>query len=234
MFQKTNFICILLFWNYYVSYSQDIQTEINIIAKHIESVQSVAIEAEVHMYASKGGTKLFSTHTGMYKSGSEIKSVLGELDYLETSSYYVQVDNEEKAILILKKKDISKNYSKSNLQLDIKKLQEIFKKDESVNNKFKSELLSENNGIKSYRISGLSGIQEMIIELNVHKKKLISVVYKYDKTLYSGQYVEIVYTKFDFNTDLSLHFDLRKYFVITNSGYLLSEKYNNYKIYTEL
>lgn len=219
--------CILV--NY--TYSQNIHKDIELISEKMETSTSVNLEVDVKVYSKKGGELIYSSKASAFKMGeAQSKTVLADMEFIQTTDFELKIDHDEKAILIFNKKHTNSSKNES-FEFDLNKLKDLFNTNENKSPSVK--LLSNVSNIKKYSITGIPGTKEILITLDVSHLKIISVIYEYGTAKEPGQYILLNYTKFDFNTDLSSHFDLKKYFSIVSGEYVLNAKFKDYHLYTE-
>ena len=229
MFQKIKLVTIAFFVGTLCS-AQDLQKDFATIGEKMESASSISIAVDVKMYSSKGGSLGYSSKASSMKMGEYSKSVLGELEFINTPKFELKLDHEERAILIYKRDTTSTSFRELSLEdFDVKKLQKFFEKNQSQPTT-EVKLVSAASGVKTYSITGAKGIKEMRVVLNMTSKKISKITYEYDG---SGQYVVLTYSGFDYDKDLSSHFNLDSYFKEVGGKYVLTDKLKNYHLYTE-
>lgn len=215
--------------------AQDLEKDLTEIGQKMEASTSVSIVVDVKMYARKGGSIVYTGNAKMIKSNESTKSVLGEMEYINTPTFEVRVDHEEKGVLIHRKEvaDPSAKATKwEDVEFDIEALKKIMES-QGKSSKPTIKLVSSSNGTKKYSITGTEGISESVIELDMNTKKLVSVRYEYGTGSDNGQYVVLNYSKFTYNSDVSSAFDLSKYFTENESTFVLAPDLKGYYIYTE-
>lgn len=217
-------------------FGQDLEKDLTEIGKIMEAASSVSISVDVRMYSSKGGSSRYSGNAKMIRSGESIKSVLGEMEYINTPTFEVRVDHEEKEVLIFKKARVDSNSTSpkhEEVEFDIEALKKLM---ESEGDQIKPtvKLVSSSAGIKKYSITGVQGVKESVIELDMNTKKLVSVRYEYGSGSEKGQYVVLNYTKFKYNSDVSSVFNLSKYFTENEGLFVLAPSFKGYNMFTEI
>lgn len=215
---------------------QNLEKDMTEIAEAMKTASSLSVGVDIQMYSKKGGSLIYRGNASLAKSKESTKSVLAEMEFVNTPSYELRVDHEEKAVLIFKKETPSdSNLPKSEkVDFDVDALRKLMEGEES-SKKPTIKLISSSGGIKKYSIKGSSGISEMIVDLDITNKKIKSVIIEYQNDGGSnGQYLVLNYSKFDYNTDVSSAFDLTNYFTEKDNNYVLSQKLKGYHIYTEL
>lgn len=239
MFRKTKRYRIFIGFILFVplsSFSQDLEKDMAEIGDKMESATSVSMEVDVKVYSSKGGTIVYSSGASLIKSENSTKSVLGEMEFINTPEYEVRVDHEDKAILIFKKlaPSDSKVPKTEQVEFDMEVLKKLIESEEGSQKKPIIKLLSSSGGIKKYSISGTPGIVETVLELDLTNKKIRSVRMEYGSDNSKGQFVVLNYSKFVYDADVSTSFNLANYFTESDKTYILSNKLKGYHIYTEL
>lgn len=218
-------------------WSQDLKADMSVITEKMKASETLLLEVEAKMYNTKGGAMIFQSSAEMMKDGTKMKSKLGEMEFLITDDYEIRIDNEEKSMLILDKSKERKSIlpqSKSDLKKfedDIKEIEKLFSENE---NKVSIALLSSSGGIKKYSITGIEGIKEVVINLDLNKKSIKSISYEYGSASEKGQYVVVVYSRFEYDATLGSEFNLSGIFTKNQDNYILQGKYKNYHLFTEL
>ncbi len=217
-------------------FGQDLEKDMAEIADKMKASTSVSIDVDIKMYSNKGGSLIYKGNASLSKSQESMKSVLGEMEFINTPKYEVRVDHEERAVLIFKKEKPSEsNMPKSEqVDFDVEALRKLIENEESTSNKPEVKLISTTGEIKKYSIKGSPGISELIVELNSVKKKIVTVRLEYGDGNSKGQYVVLSYNLFVYDTDVSSDFNLANYFTEKDNNYVLSSKLKGYHLYTEL
>ncbi len=214
------------------AFGQNLESDLQKISESMESAKSVAINVQVSSYSSKGGSLIYSAEASAMKMDRSMKNVLAEIETISTPYYELKIDHEERAILILEK-DSTESIQEINLSdFDVRKLKKYFENDQSEYSKT-VKLVSNSNGKKTYSITGIEGMREVLISLDANSNKIIQITYEYGSNSQKGQYTVLDYTKFVYNKDLSASFDLNTYFSEVNGQYVLVDKLKGYQIFTE-
>ena len=229
MFQKISLIIAIC--SPLMGVSQNLEQDFDEIVRHMTDAKSVSIEVAVEMYNRKGGKVAYSAKAALDKLGENGRTVLAEMEYIRTEDYILKIDKEEKAMLILKKENLKVPENIEMPDIDVEKLKKALIPKSTDAQSVK--LISSQNGRKKYSVRGLKGMKEIVVELDLNKKTIVSVRYEYGSENLAGQYVVLKYEKFAYNTNLANKFDLTSYFKIENNKYVLSPVFKGYKIYTE-
>ncbi|MCJ8289340.1 MAG: hypothetical protein HRT58_22020 [Crocinitomicaceae bacterium] len=206
------------------------------IAEAMKTASSISIGVDIKMYSKKGGGLIYKSNASLIKSEESTKSVLAEMEFVNTPLYEVRVDHEERAVLIFKKEKPSDTNlpETEQVEFDVEALKKLIESEESTTKKPTIKLVSSVGGIKKYSIKGSPGISELILELDLTNKKIKSVLIEYGDASSKGQYVVLRYSTFTYNTDVTSVFNLTNYFTEKDNNYVLSPKLKGYHIYTEL
>ncbi len=208
-----------------------IQTDFQQIINKMDSASAVSIAVDAKVYSKVGGSLLSSTKAIRTEDINYSKVVLGELEIIETKKYSMRVDHEEHAILVVEKKNSKKVETGESMQLDFKQLQKMIQ-DQSSPSKAVVKLMSNSDGIRKYRITGLEGLRSTEIELNMTNLTINKITFEYGSASDPGQYVQLIYT-IDYDSDVTQVFALKNYFTVQNDEFILSPQLKGYKIYTE-
>lgn len=200
----------------------------------MDSARSVAIDVNVTMFSSKNGSKVYATGASIYKMQNSYRNVLGEIETIITPDYDIRIDHEDQAVLILDKAKTDKLEKEFNFNVDLEKIKEYFDTVKRKDRSLTVELISNINNLKKYSVKGIDGFKSFEVELDMSNKSIRAVKFEYTNESYSGQYVVINYTKFEYNKDLAKYFKLSNYFTVQNNKYILNENFKGYQLYTEL
>ena len=231
MFQKTSSLLFIFILFTGWSSAQSLQNDMQEVIKEMDNASSVSLVIDVQVYDKRGGQKTYATRASLDKMGANSRYVVGEVTMVDTKKYQVRVDSEEKAILILDKSK-KKPEKLENFDVDLKALKKALEEQQGNTPQKAIELLSENNGVRKYKVSELNDFEEMIITFDMNKKVIRSVAYQYG-VKYGGQFASLNYSTFTYNKDLSEVFNMMAYFTIKNNTYVLNNKFKGYTIYTE-
>jgi hypothetical protein len=200
----------------------------------MDTSSHVSVEVKVSAHSKKGAAVFYSTNASFYKSGKSTFTRLGEQDYLVTPAVEVTVDNEEKAMLVLKKEDAPKNkkVKKEKVKFDFKEFEKYLDEDQV---KAEISLVSSSNGLNEYKITNIPEIIEMRIVINVKSNSIDKVTYHYkDESQYKGQYIVLDYTKFSYSENNSAKLNPSNYYSETSGKIVGVGKYKSYNLYKEL
>lgn len=233
MYRIINLITFLLFWAH-LSCAQDLRADLNQIVGKMDTSSHVSVEVKVSAHSKKGAAVFYSTNASFYKNGKNSFTRLGEQDYLVTPTVEVTVDNEEKAMLVLKKEaePKSKKSKKEKIKFDFKEFEKYLDEDQV---KAVITLVSNSDGVKEYKITNVPELVEMRIVINVNKHSIDKVIYHYkDESQYKGQYIVLDYTKFSYTENNSAKLNPANYYTDINGKIVGVGKYKSYNLFKEL
>lgn len=234
MFRITIKLILLLLLCMQTVHAQDLRTDLNKIVGKMDTSSQVSVEVKVNAYSKKGGAVFYTTNASFYKSGKNTFTRLGEQDYLVTPAVEVTVDNEEKAMLVLKKEDAPKNKKgkTEKVKFDFKEFEKYLDEDQV---KAEISLVSSSNGLNEYKITNVPEITEMRIVINVKSNSIDKVTYHYkDESQYKGQYIVLDYTKFSYSENNSAKLNPANYYSEMSGKIVGVGKYKSYNLYKEL
>lgn len=232
---RINYFFLLILISSNLLWCQNLKNDLNQITHRIDSSKQISLEVKACVYGKKGGSMVYSTKASLYRNGDATLTRLAEQDYLVTPNVEVTVDNEEKEILILKKnnsKTVNKTKTKGS-SLDLNAINDFLDQQESV--KPIITLVSNVNGIKTYRVSNIPDLVEMKVILNMNELTINRIEYHYkESSSYKGQFVSLDYTKFSYNENNSSLLKTSNYYYENDGKVVCSAKYKNYSLFTEL
>lgn len=213
--------------------AQEFEKEMKAIISKIDTTKSISISVKVAVYSKKGGSLVYSMVSTVDHSKGNTITHLGEMEMYQSEKYEVQVDHEEKRMMV-RKKTVVKEADFSDLNLkELKKL--VAAEGDVEAKKPKFTLVSNNNGIKTYSITGSEGIKELQIVLDTKTEKIQKISYEYTEDgPNKGQYCVLEYDKFDYSPSFtSTFFDSKNYFSYVNKSYVPAKRLSTYKLITE-
>lgn len=213
------------------AFTQNFEQDLKSIVQQIDSSKNTSIAVKVNVYQRKGGKLIYSTTCLSEHQQKNSYTKLDQIEYLICGGYEIQIDHEEHTFFI-HKSSIGK---KQDFDIDVKSLKKFFESEQNNETvkKQKTKLLTENNGIRAYQMTGMDGMKEIIFELDINRKKIKKIIYHYSENSgVSGQYMVLNYEKFEITQD-PFSFELKNYFTQVNGKYTLNSKYKNYKLLTE-
>ena len=220
-----HFISIQLF-------SQNFEAEMKAIFDKMDTVDNISIVVDVKLYDKKGGKLIYNNESSVLHSKKATITKLGDMEMYKSASYDIQIDHEEKRLLIKKIASKQESFSDVNVK-EIKKLLKLEGVEKSKNPTYK--LISNNNGVKTYSMSKTAELVECFITIDTKNEKIQNISYLYtEQGDYDGQYCTLDYKTFTYNSVFSkTQFDLSRYFTLVGGNYKLSTRLSSYKLYTE-
>lgn len=209
-------------------WAQDFHSELQAIVSQFDSSAAVSLAVKVSAYQKKGGKLIYSADCRMERDAKNNSySKLGELEYISCGGYQVQLDHQEKYMYVAKK---SKNTDQG-LDIDVKSLKKLLgEESKGKKTQTKASLLEDKDGVKSYRITGMEGLTEVVVELDTKSRKIRKIVYHYGTdTGASAQYIVLEYTRFSAAAG-NFDFELKHYFTQSNGKYIINGRYKHYKL----
>lgn len=231
MYLKIKFILIALTVAF-SGFSQDLEKDLKAIGDKMASSNSVMINVNVAVRTEKGGSAVYKAKASLHKQGEGTKSVLDEMEFLRLEKYDIRVDHEEKMILIYDRKKGASSMNLESMDIDVKALKKLLDTDETTKSPT-IKLLSNANNIKKYSVTGVDGFNEVQIVLDMNKLAIMSISYEYEATDLGGQFVQLEYTSFVYDSDLSQELSTTKYFSLNGGAIELTERFKDYTLYTE-
>lgn len=213
---------------------QDLDADLRKIVQHIDSADGLSIETSVKVYARKGGSVIYAANASVHRNAAASLTKLGDQEYYTGKQYDVTVDHEERSVLILKKETPKAKKKKETLEFDASALLELLG-DGEKEPKRTVTLVSDQNGKKTYSVSGVPGMKEVRMTLDMHALAIRQVIYEFsEQSENKGQYVTIAYTTFGTDPEVGNLLKTSQYFSESDGRYVLSARLKNYKLYTEL
>lgn len=225
------FQCLLFFllctgW----SSGQDLQKDLTAIVSSLDSASSVSIRTSVSVYDHKGGKKLYGAQASLQRNKTAVLSILDDIENYENQDYSVSVDHDDKVMMVAKK-DKPKIKAEDLSKADLKKIQKLLSEERGNAPKPQIKMVSDKEGIRTYAVSGLSGISAMEMTLDMKVLAIQEITYTYSSAS-GGQYIEIQYKEFKKGADLSSTLRQGRYFTLKNGKYVLSQPYTSYELQT--
>ncbi len=228
-------LCLVLSFSLF---SQDLTSDLNEINKRIERSKQTELVTEVKTYSKRGANVIYNTKAAFYRNGDSTVTILAEMQFLEVGKYQVRIDEEEKSILIYDKTQNEK-YS-SELSISRKEVESIrntlksLEKQLGNKNSTKFTLVNDKNDIRVYSAINIPGLREARISINHKKHTLVAISYEYGSSDEPGNFVEVKYSKFSYSIGNEEIFNLDNIFIISKGKYILSHKYKDFNLFTEL
>lgn len=213
-------------------YGQDFEKDLKAIVSRMDTSKSVSIVVKMESFQKKGGKKMYDSEGTLEKSYSNSITSIGGSTVFISSKYQVEIDKEEQTMMVLKKSQKDKSSKKEEkMKFDMKELKKLMEEENGAS-KPVIKLVSNNNGIKTYQMTKISGYKEIKVVLNSNLYSLVSVSYEYSaNSSYKGQYIVVNYTKFDLKASFSKnYFSESKFFKVDKNTYTPSSAYKGYKL----
>ncbi|ASS47985.1 MAG: hypothetical protein A3D31_01160 [Candidatus Fluviicola riflensis] len=209
-----------------VAYNQNLNDDLKKVVGHLDSAASVSLSVDVKLYTKKGGELMYSTKASIDRKGKSSVTVLGDVEIFNNDDFRVDIDHEEKMMMITPKKEIIKK-TKKEMQFDISDLAKWFEDEGSSS---KTTLVSNTSGIRVYSITGVEGFEEVLVTLDMNQKSIKHIHYAYAKdSEYNGRFVELNYTKFKLNS-VDKELNIASYFTLKSGVYTLGSRFTTYQM----
>jgi hypothetical protein len=207
-------------------FSQNLNDDLKKIVQHLDSATSVSMSVDVKLYSKKGGDLVYTTKASLDRKGKASLTILGDVEVFDNEDYRVDIDHDEKMVMITPKKEILQK-TKKEMQFDVSDLAKWF--EDGSSNK-KTTLVSNTSGIRVYSITGANDFEEVLITLDMNQKSIKHVHYAYSKeSEYKGQFIELNYTKFKLNS-VDKELKTSSYFTLKSGVYSLSTRLKSYQL----
>src|SRR3989344_231445 len=185
-----------------VAYNQNLNDDLKKVVGHLDSAASVSLSVDVKLYTKKGGELMYSTKASIDRKGKSSVTVLGDVEIFNNDDFRVDIDHEEKMMMITTKKEIIK----------------------------KTKLVSNTSGVRVYSITGVEGFEEVLVTLDMNQKSIKHIHYAYAKdSEYNGRFVELNYTKVKLNS-VDKELNIASYFTLKSGVYTLGSRFTTYQM----
>lgn len=236
MYQKIRIVIIVLFAAFQVNgqdASEALADEFQLIANKLDSSEQVHLHAMIHSYSNKTGTLLYQTSAEVYRYKGNHCTVLGEVEIIETSDYSVQINHEEKKVLILKKSKVQPKKGKSKpLSLDLSGLSDYWMEEDTIAADTKVSLVSNGENEKQFKVE--SSNQKITIALNPTARSINYLEILSGNDAQNEIRTRVEYDVFTTTENTKDKFDLSNYFQETGAQqYILKGRISGYKLFTE-
>ena len=211
---------------------QSLSDDLALISDHLDSARSVSLQVDINVYASRGGSEVYTANASIDKKGAASVTVLGDLEIYEDATWRVDVNHSEKYVAVIKKEAVQKAGKTAGVQFDVKELMKLLGNADTKAPTIRLE--SDATGIRTYVLTGIENLQEVRIVLDMNKKTIRSVTYEYLKESDSkGQYIELSYTRFTVNETTKTPRSA-DYFTVSSKQYQLTSRFKGYQLTTLL
>lgn len=214
------------------SKAQNLMDDLKKISSVLDTVETVRIDVVCKVYFKKGGELLSTVNTGLIKKGKKTVSVFDDFEIFMNEKYGVYVNHEDKSITVISKD----KYASQMKSIDNKSVDQFvnwMKKQENKTS-FNPKLLSEEGGVRTYSITGLNDLKELIVAINVTNHTIEKISYEFEESSQQKQkYILLNYSKFIINSK-EIHLDSKDYYIQQSGKFLPGNKYKSYSITTDL
>lgn len=204
--------------------------DIESVSDRISNSSTVAMEIRVKVTDLTSNTAIYNAQASLYKDTVSSLHILGEQEYLRTPGYFVNLDREDKMIMVADVNKIGENAPQLS-KADIKELLKLLKPVDEKSTNRKVVITGKSNNVTTYKITGLEGYKSISMAIDGEMNTIKWIELTYDG---ADQLVRLDYTRFEYNKDVSAKLSTSNYFSLENNSIVLSQKYNGYKLFTEL
>lgn len=221
---------LLLFCTFGIK-AQTIEVDFQKIVDKIDSSKMLTLSVNVSVFAKKGGSKIYSTKASVERNRNASKSVLGEMEYYSDDNYQIEIDHEERGVLILKKEESKQKTKKEKLDVDVETLKAIFEKNEGEIKVPVVKIVSNTKSIRTYSITNVDGFKEIQMQLDMSKCKILKITYEYPSDGESnGQYIVLDYSVFSYSAP---ELNTTLYFNLVKGNVVLASRLKGYSYLTD-
>lgn len=215
-----------------VSKAQNLMDDLKKVSSILDTVETVRIDVVCKVYSKKEGELLTTVNTGMIKKGKKTVSFFDDFEIFMNERYGVYVNHEDKSITVISKD----KYASRMKSIDNKSVDQFvnwMKKQENKTS-FNPKLLSDAEGIRTYSITGLSDLKELIVVIDVTNHKIERISYEFEESSKQKQkYILLNYSKFIIDSK-EIQLDSKDYYIQQSGKFLPGNKYKSYSITTNL
>lgn len=211
--------------------AQTIDDDFQKIVDKIDSSKMLSLAVNVSVFSKKGGSRIYSTKASVESNKNVSKSILGEMEYYSDDNYQIEIDHEERGVLILQKEESKQKTKKEKLDVDVETLKAIFEKNEGEIKVPVIKIVSNTKNIRTYSITNVDGFKEIQMQLDMNKCKILKITYEYPSDGDSnGQYIVLDYTVFSFSAP---ELSTSSYFTIVKGNVVLASRFKGYSYLTD-
>lgn len=225
-------ILIILLLGVNASKAQNLMDDLKLLSAALDTAETVQINVVCKIYSKKEGELVNTVHSGMCKKGKMTFFSLDDLDIFTNDKYGIFINNEEKLITVISKaKYVSRMKSIDNKSID--QFVNWMKKQETKVS-FNPKMISETNGVRTYSISNLDDIRELIVSIDVKNHTIEKISYEFAETSQQKQrYILLNYSKFVISSK-EIDLNSKDYYIQQSGKFLPGNKYKSYSITTDL
>lgn len=212
--------------------AQSLMSDMKEIVGVLDTVNSVHIQVNCKVYSRKGGDLINTAHTELFKDGKKSVSIMDDMSVFSDEKYGVLVNNEDHSLmLVAKNKYASKFNIKNNNGID-QFVSWLHQK--QTKKSFSQEMVSEENGVRTYSIKNLDDVKELIIVLDMKNKSIVRITYEFSESSEKKQkFIQLNYSKFLLNSK-EINVNQSDYYIQKSGKFLPGNKYKSYRITTDL
>lgn len=223
---------LIVFFLVNSSQAQSLMEDLKAVSAVLDTAKSVHIQVVCKVYTKKDGVLINTINTEVIKKGKMSVSSFDDLEVFTNDKYGVYVSGENKSIML-----ISKNKYNSRIQsMDDKGIDQfvLWMKKQQNKPSFHPDLISDEGDVRTYSITDLEDLKEVLITINVKYKSIVKISYEYTESSQQKQkYISLNYSKFSINNkEISL--DQTDYYIQKSGKFLPGNKYKSYSITTDL
>lgn len=212
--------------------SQSLMEDLKEVSVVLDTAKSVHIQVVCKVYTKRGGELLNTVNTEVLKKGKMSVSTFDDLAVFTNEKYGVYVSDENKSIMVISKS----KYNSKMPSMDEKGIDQFVSWMKKQQNKtsFHPTLISDEGGIRTYSITNLEELKEVLITVNVKNKTILRISYEYDESSQQKQkYISLNYSKFLINSN-EINLDQADYYIQQSGKFFPGRKYKSYSITTNL
>lgn len=211
-------------------FGQTYQEELSKVFDKLSKNENCKIVSTVTVYTnSKEKTKTLTLSASMEKSGKQFRTVVQGEEVIKGEDFIIVIDHEEELVTLEKIDKLKRK--------DEKFLAEFYSLDVEENWLSEPQLIHVNGNIKTFGLSYKYGeILNCEVSINTSSHVVQKVAYFYDPKLYpTNNYIEVLYSTFDFNPNFSKNYFAGEDIIQKKSGkYELVGKYQKYELQNNL
>nr|WP_294862108.1 hypothetical protein [uncultured Fluviicola sp.] len=212
--------------------AQSLMSDMKEVVGVLDTVKSVHIQVTCKVYSRKGGDLLNTVNTELFKEGKRSVSIFDDVSIFSDEKYGVLVNNEDKSLMLV---DKNKYASKFDIKSDngVEQFASWLRQKQSKKS-FKPEMISEENGIRTYSIKDLEDLKEVAITLDSKNKSILKISYEFaESSAQKQKYIQLNYSKFLVNSK-EINVNQSDYYIQKAGKFLPGNKYKSYRITTNL
>lgn len=216
-----------------LGYGQTLLGDLDRISNHLDSAKSVSLKVKIAVHEKKDAAAFYRTEASIVRKGLTSVTVLGDVEIFDNDQYRVDVDKEEKTVAIIRKSELKQQLKNAGMEFDMQSLSRLLQPEKGKKQPYEARLITSDNNMHTYSVTNLQGIREMKVILDMQALSIKSVSYQYaEESAQKGQYIEIEYTGFLINREVTVN-GPSDYFLVSDKKYRLSKRFAGYTLITE-